>query len=149
PLHRATAGAKLAGLAVAAVLVAWLPTPALVGAAVSAAALGFAVARIPVRVVLGQLAPFAWIAAPLLAFHWATTGLGHAVVLVGRLLVLVMLAALVTVTTRLLVMLETFERLLRPLARLGVRPERVALVLALAVRCVPLVTEVYRQCREA
>lgn len=149
PLHRTTAGVKLAGLAVAAVIVTRLPTPELVGAATLVTALGFVVARIPARVVLGQLAPIAWIAVPLLAFHWATAGLEHAVVTVGRLLVLVMLAALVTLTTRLLVMMETFEHMLRPLTRLGVRPERIALLLALTVRCVPVVVEVYQQCREA
>jgi biotin transport system permease protein len=71
------------------------------------------------------------------------------VVVVGQLLVLVLLAALVTLTTRVLAMVATFEWVLSPLARVGVHADRVGLVLALTVRCVPLVAQTYQQAREA
>lgn len=146
-LHRAPAGAKLALLAVAAVLVLWSPV-ALAALAVLVVA-GFVVARVPWRVVWAQLAPVLWFALPLLAFQWVFAGPARAVVVVGQLLVLVLLAALVTLTTRVLAMVAAFEWVLSPLARAGVRPDRVGLVLALTVRCVPLVAQAYQQAREA
>jgi biotin transport system permease protein len=147
PLHRAPAGLKLALLAVAAVVALWSPV-ALAALGLLTVA-GFAVARMPWRVVWDQLVPVLWFAVPLLAFQWVFAGLSRAVVVVGQLVVLVLLAALVTLTTRVLAMVATFEWVLSPLARVGVRPDRVGLVLALTVRCVPLVAQAYQQARDA
>lgn len=146
-LHRAPAGLKLALLAAAAVLALW--SPVALGTLGGLAVAGFVVARVPWRVAWAQLVPVLWFAVPLLAFQWLLAGLSRAVVVVGQLLVLVLLAALVTLTTRVLAMVATFEWVLSPLARLGVRADRVGLVLALTVRCVPLVAQAYQQAREA
>lgn len=56
---------------------------------------------------------------------------------------------MVTLTTRVAGMPELFERLARPLRAFGVRPERVALVLALTIRSVPMALTAWRQAREA
>ncbi|HEY8458195.1 MAG TPA: energy-coupling factor transporter transmembrane protein EcfT [Actinopolymorphaceae bacterium] len=148
-LHRLPAVVKLTGLAVAGVVVLTLASPlAVAGAAVSTVVLTI-LARIPWRVALTQIRPVLWFALPLLAFQWFTAGWVRATVVVGQLLVVVALAALVTLTTRVSDMLEVFERGLRPLARLGVNPTRVGLVLALTVRCIPLVAQTYAEVREA
>jgi biotin transport system permease protein len=147
PLHRVPAGLKLALLAVAAVVALWSPV-ALAALGLLAVA-GFVVARVPLRVAWDQLVPVLWFAVPLLAFQWLFAGWSRAVVVVGQLLVLVLLAALVTLTTRVLAMVATFEWVLSPLARVGVHADRVGLVLALTVRCVPLVAQTYQQAREA
>jgi len=147
PLHRAPAGLKLALLAVAAVVALWSPV-ALAALGLLAVA-GFVVARVPWRVAWDQLVPVLWFAVPLLGFQWLFAGWSRAVVVVGQLVVLVLLAALITLTTRVLAMVATFEWVLSPLARVGVRPDRVGLVLALTVRCVPLVAQTYQQAREA
>lgn len=146
-LHRAPAGLKLSVLAVAAVVVLWSPIALAVSGGVVAA--GFVVAHVPGRMVWAQVAPVLWFAVPLLAFQWLLAGPWRAVVVVGQLVVLVSLAALVTLTTRVLAMVSAFEWVLSPLERIGVRPERVGLVLALTVRCVPLVAQAYQQAREA
>ncbi|MFD0777113.1 energy-coupling factor transporter transmembrane component T, partial [Streptomonospora algeriensis] len=67
----------------------------------------------------------------------------------GQLATAALLAAMVTATTRVSAMLELFERLLRPWARLGANPRRVALVLALTIRCIPLVASAWQTSREA
>ena len=56
----------------------------------------------------------------------------------GSLLLTVAIAALVTLTTRVTEMLDVCQRLLRPLRRFGVDPDRAGLVLALTIRCIPL-----------
>ncbi|MGW0231682.1 energy-coupling factor transporter transmembrane component T family protein [Actinopolymorpha singaporensis] len=148
-LHRAPAGAKLAGLAVAAVGVLRITTVPNLVLAFAVTLLAAGLARIPWRVGLAQLRPVLWFAVPLLAFQWLTAGPHRAVLVVGQLLLMVTLAALVTLTTRVSAMLDAFEAGLRPLRRVGVSPARVALVLALTVRCVPLVAQTFAETREA
>ena len=60
----------------------------------------------------------------------------------GSLLLTVAIAALVTLTTRVTEMLDVCQRLLRPLRRFGVDPDRVGLVLALTIRCIPLLVDI-------
>lgn len=148
-LHRLPAGVKLAALAVVAVGVLQISHLATLGIAVAATVVLTALAQVPWRVALAQVRPVCWFAVPLLVFQWATAGMDRALIVVGQLLVLVAVAALVTLTTRVSAMLDAVEAAARPLARLGVNPTRVALVLALAVRCVPLVTQSYAEAREA
>ncbi|WP_020573213.1 energy-coupling factor transporter transmembrane component T family protein [Actinopolymorpha alba] len=148
-LHRAPAGAKLAGLAVAAVVMLRISAVPAVGIAAAVTMVVTAAAGIPWRVVLRQVRPVLWFAGPLLAFQWVTAGWERGTIVVGQLILLVTLAALVTLTTRVSAMLDSFESVLRPFARIGVSPTRVALVLALTVRCVPMVAQTYAETREA
>lgn len=149
PLHRASAGAKLALLAAltSAVVVVRTPTAVVVAAAVVLA--GYGVARFGVGTAAAQVLPLRWVALLLVPFQWWTAGWRVAVVVVGTLVVCVAAAALVTLTTRVGEMLDTLERMLGPLRRVGVSPDRVALVLALAVRAVPVLVETYAQARDA
>jgi biotin transport system permease protein len=73
----------------------------------------------------------------------------QAAVVVGWLVVAVLAAGLVTVTTPLADLLDAVVAVTRPLRRVGVDPERVALVLALAVRSVPVVAGLARDVQEA
>ncbi len=139
-LHRAPAGLKLALLAVLVLGTVWLRTPAQAGIALLAVLLAFAAAGIPARVTFAQFRPLLWIVPFLAAFQMVVAGWERAATTVGGLLVTVGLAALVTVTTRVTAMLDLVGRLLRPLRRVGVDPDRVGLLLALTIRCVPLVS---------
>ncbi|MCA0406639.1 MAG: energy-coupling factor transporter transmembrane protein EcfT, partial [Proteobacteria bacterium] len=70
--------------------------------------------------------------------------------LVGaRLVALLLLAGLITLTTRTQDMIATLERMVRPLARIGVNPARTALALSLAVRFVPIMARITSEVREA
>ncbi|GAB3476338.1 CbiQ family ECF transporter T component [Nocardiopsis coralliicola] len=148
-LHRAPAGAKLAGLLAGITLLVAAGGPA-AGAATAAAALAaYPLCGLGLRRPLGILrAVLPFIA--LLALFQALAGDAAAALRMAALLSsAVLLAGLVTATTRVAAMLTLFERLCRPLAPLGADPRRVALVLALTVRAVPLVADVARSCREA
>lgn len=149
-LHRLPAAVKLVLLVLAIVAATVLVrTPAQVLATGVVAAGLFLVARIPLRVLLAQLRPVLWMLLIIGVFQAVTASLNSAVVVCGVLLLSVALAALVTLTTRVTDMLDTVTHALRPLHRVGVDPDRVGLMLALAIRCVPLLTGIVREVAEA
>ena len=103
-------------------------------------AIGFAVARIPVREIWRQLRPLRWLLLFIAIAQLVLAGPVVAVMVCGTLLISVAIAALVTLTTKVSDMLDACQRVLRPLGRLGVDPDRIALVLAMTIRCIPLLT---------
>lgn len=150
PVHRTPAGMKLLLLLVLITAAAvFVRTPVQLGAAALAAAGLFALARIPWRVVLEQLRPMVWMLAIIAVFQVLTTSPARALVVCGLLLLSVALAALVTLTTRVTDMLDAVTRVLGPLRRFGVDPDRIGLLLALAIRCVPLLATIVREVAEA
>ncbi|ASF08456.1 hypothetical protein NBRGN_098_01500 [Nocardia brasiliensis NBRC 14402] len=149
-LHRLPAGAKLL-LLIAAIVAATvlLRSPIQVGLAALAVAGLFALARIPWRVAVAQLRPVVWMLLIIAVFQVLITSPARAVVVCGVLLISVALAALVTLTTRVTDLLDTVTRALGPLRRIGVDPERIGLLLALAIRCVPLLAGIVHEVAEA
>lgn len=148
-LHRARAWQKLVVLVVVGTTSLLLDEPWQVGVGLAVVALGYAVARIPVRTALAQLRPLVWIAAAAAIFHVLANGWERAVVVLGVISLLVLLAALVTLTTRTTDLVDALVAACRPLRPLGVAPERIGLVLALGVRCVPVVVGLAGEVREA
>ncbi|MCZ4585447.1 energy-coupling factor transporter transmembrane protein EcfT [Rhodococcus opacus] len=149
-LHRMPAGLKLL-LLIASILTAtvFVRTPLEVGVVVLAVGLLFAVAAIPWRVAVAQLRPVVWMLLIIAVFQVLITSPARAVVVCGVLLISVALAALVTLTTRVTDMLDTVSRALGPLRRFGVDPDRIGLLLALAIRCIPLLTGIVQEVAQA
>lgn len=149
PLHRAPAAAKLLALLVGmtALLVARSPLAVAVGAAVTA--LGVLVSGVSVATAWAQLWPMRWFVLLLVPLQWWSGGWRSVAVVVGTLVVSVLAAALITLTTRVSALLDVMEQAARPLRRVGVDPERVALVLALTIRAVPVLTATFEQVRDA
>ncbi|TKV61819.1 energy-coupling factor transporter transmembrane protein EcfT [Nakamurella flava] len=141
PLHRAPAGLKLFGLLVVVTVIVLLQSPWQLAVAAVLVAAGFAVARIPARVAVAQLWPMRWLLLVTAVFQVVFTGPERAVMVCGTLLLTVAAAALVTLTTRVTAMLDLCRRLLHPLRR-WVDADRVGLLLALTIRCVPLLATV-------
>ncbi|MCU1447057.1 CbiQ family ECF transporter T component [Cryobacterium sp.] len=152
-LHRAPALLKLGLLGVLMILVGLVADPlVLAGELVLVVAL-YAVAGIPPTAAWPQIGPVLWIlvfAVPVQvlvaggsAAGWTTAGL-----MAGRLLVAVALAALFTLTTTVTAVLEAFQVLLRPFRR-WVDADRVGLLVALTIRCIPLVAEIVREVLDA
>ncbi|KAA8881962.1 energy-coupling factor transporter transmembrane protein EcfT [Nocardia colli] len=149
-LHRMPAGAKLLlliGSIVAATV--FVRNPIEVGVVGVLVAGLFALARIPVEVAVAQLRPMVWMLLIIAVFQVLITSPARAVVVCGVLLISVALAALVTLTTRVTDLLDTVTRALGPLRRFGVDPDRVGLLLALAIRCVPLLAGIVHDVAEA
>ncbi|MEV0358179.1 energy-coupling factor transporter transmembrane protein EcfT [Nocardia sp. NPDC050697] len=150
PLHRLPAGVKLVLLLVSIVAAAVLVrTPVRVAVAAAVVAVLYAMARIPVRVALAQLRPVLWVLLLIAVFQVLTTSPARAVVVCGVLLISVALAALVTLTTRVSAVLDAVTGGLAPLRRAGVDTERLGLLLALAIRCVPLLAGIVHDVAEA
>ncbi|WP_067855154.1 energy-coupling factor transporter transmembrane component T family protein [Nocardia shimofusensis] len=149
-VHRLPAGVKLLLLfaSIAAVTVA-VREPLAVAIAGGVVAALFALAGIGWRLALAQLRPIVWMLAVIAIFQVLLTSPQRAVVVCGVLLLSVALAALVTLTTRIGDMLDAVTRALGPLRRFGVDPDRIGLLLALAIRCVPLLTDIVREVAEA
>jgi biotin transport system permease protein len=66
-----------------------------------------------------------------------------------RFTILVALAVLITLTTRISDMVDALERALRPLRVLGVNPAKISLMISLAIRFVPLLADLVREIQEA
>ena len=98
---------------------------------------------------LRQARPLVWILGAVAVFHVLATGWERAAGVVGVLLALVLLAALVTLTTRTADLVEVLVAWLRPLRLLRVDPERIGLLLALAIRSVPVVVGLAQEVRDA
>ena len=60
-----------------------------------------------------------------------------------------LLAALVTLTTRTTALVDVVVTTARPLRRIGVDPDRVGLIVALGIRCVPVVLSLAAEVRDA
>lgn len=148
-LHRSRPGAKLAALLLAGLGAVFVDRPWQVGVVLAVVAALYAVAGLSVRVLLRQARPLLWMFALIGLFHVLVNGWERAVVVVGVLLGLVLLAGLVTLTTRTEDLLETLLWLVRPLRHVGVDPERVGLLVALSLRSVPVVVGIAEEVRDA
>jgi len=149
PLHRWPAGAKLAGLFVAGISVFMISDPRWLVVMLAVVVGLFVVGQVPVREALRQLRPAAILIAIIFLVHGAFTSweLGFLVVL--RFAILLLLAVLLTFTTRVSDMIDTLERALAPFTPLGVNPAKVSLTLSLALRFIPLLFDRFGEIREA
>lgn len=149
-LHRAPAGAKLIGFGASALALSlFADDPWSIGAALAVVCGLYVVARYPLRVLAAELWRLRWIVlvlavalsvfvSPLAA--WITT---------GRVAALLLLASLLTLTTRMSDLLDVLKRVLHPLSRHGVDADAVAMSLSLTVTMVPVTADFARRVREA
>jgi biotin transport system permease protein len=150
PVHRVPAGAKLLALAVLAVVLFAVPTVPMAGAGlVAVLVVGLGAARLPVASLTRQARTVLWWLVGLFVFHALFSDLSTAAVTVLRLLALVLAAAVVTATTRVTEMVAVIERICSPLRLFGVRPARIGLVIAMALRFIPVLAERADRIREA
>ena len=148
-LHRSGAGLKLLGLLIfSTLLVAWRsPVTVLVCFAVVVGL--YSIGGFGVRTLASQVWPLRWIVLLLFPFQWWTAGWQAAVGIVGTLVLAVVGAALISLTTRVTELLDVIDRLLQPARAIGVDPDRVALLLALTIRAVPVIAGTLHEARDA
>ncbi|ADZ69030.1 energy-coupling factor transporter transmembrane component T family protein [Polymorphum gilvum] len=147
--HRLPPRLKLVGLAAAGMALLPASDP-LVLAALLAGVLGLYGAL--GRDGLAQVAavrPLALVLAVILALHWIGGSLTDGVVAVLRLLVMVLLANFVSVTTRMDDMLDAVAPLFAPMRLIGLSPRKPALAVTLVLRFVPVLLAVFAGLREA
>lgn len=149
-LHRAPAGLKLVVLAFSALLLSLIPqTAASIGVVLLLVCALYLVAGFRVREIGTELWRIRWLVvvlgaalavffSPLVA--WVST---------GRVIALLLLASLLTLTTRMAALLETLHRVLRPVRRLGVDADAVAMTLSLTITMIPVVAAFADHVRDA
>ena len=149
-LHRLSAGWKIFLVCVLIVAVSvlvrasWHVLPA-IGVTVALYVIG----RIPPRVAWDQVRPVLPMLLAILVLQWIVADLDSALRVTGSLLVPVAVAGLVALTTRVSDMLDAVTRAAQPLRHVGVSPDRVALVLVLTIRAIPLLARQLSQVTEA
>ncbi len=149
PVHAVPAGAKMLGLLAAGTGLLLFPSLPTLSCALMATLGLYALARLRPREVVPVLRLSAFVLVPLFVLHALLSGWGPALEAVLRLAVLLLLATLVSLTTRASDMLDAMERALRPLARFGLNPARLGLLLSLTLRFIPLLATWLREIQEA
>ncbi|MEV6769949.1 energy-coupling factor transporter transmembrane protein EcfT [Nocardia sp. NPDC051030] len=139
PVHTVPAGAKLLVLAVTGTALFFVPSILWLAVALALVLGLYALARIPWRTTARQVLALIPVLALIMFAQILFTDRETALLVGERLLTLVLLANLVTLTTRTTAMIETIERALTPLKPLGVRPDRVGLLIAMTIRFIPVI----------
>ncbi|WP_288588479.1 energy-coupling factor transporter transmembrane protein EcfT [uncultured Methylobacterium sp.] len=148
-LHRAPAGLKLLGLLGASTALFLVPSLPAAGTGLVAALLLYASAGLGWRITAGQLRPMAWLLVVLFLVQLALEGWLSGLLVVVRLAALLLLASLVTLTTRSSDLIAALERALGTLRWTGLNPAKVSLAIALALRFIPVLADITAEVREA
>lgn len=130
-------------------------------------ALAVAAARIPLTLLLKNLRPFIWLFAITWLLHlfwtpgrilWVLPGTAVSItregvalgaIYVARLALLIVYAALLTLTTSPIELTDALERISRPLQRWGVPTHELSLMLTLSLRFIPTLLEEAQRIRNA
>lgn len=149
PIHGLRPGIKIIFLVAVGTLIFAIPSTALAGAALLLTLLLYKVSAISMGAGLQQLKPAIPIlivifVAQALIDHWTTS-----ILVTVRLSALLLLASLVTLTTRTSDMIDSLEQGLEWLRFLGVNPAKVSLTISLALRFIPVLATITNDVREA
>ncbi|NMO53894.1 energy-coupling factor transporter transmembrane protein EcfT [Actinoplanes sp. TBRC 11911] len=149
-LHRLPAGPKLLVVMVLALAISLAPAnPWVLASAVVVVAGCYLSAGMGVREIGLQVYRLRWLMLFILAAQiFFLPGLTVAANIV-RVVTVILLANLVTLTTRTEAIIDAIERTLTPLRRIGVNPGRVALMLSLTITTIPVIAGFAAQIREA
>ena len=148
-VHRLPAGAKLVVLCVASVALFAVSGIAVHAGEFLVVAAAFRLARLPWRDTIHQLRPALIFLVPIFLFHVFVTDWVLGLETVLRIVVLLLLAVLVTLTTRLSDMIDVIERAARPLRHAGINPSKVGMMLSMVIRFIPLMMKEAREILEA
>ncbi len=149
PLHRAPLTARIVGLGLFGLAVVVLRGPWASLAGLGVAGLAAAVAALPLRSTLRGLRAVLLTAAVVLAYQTWQRGAAVGVEVSGDLVALVLAGTVVTATTPSDVLLDGLTRAVRPLRRIGLPPEGFGLAVALMLRTVPAIGDLFGEVRDA
>ncbi|MFZ4896074.1 energy-coupling factor transporter transmembrane component T family protein [Plantibacter sp. Mn2098] len=149
-LHRMPAGPKVLAVMLVVFLVSVLPQAgwALAGAA-TLAVVGYLIAGLGFGELWRQVLVVRWVIVIMLAGQVIFLPFTLALTNTGRVVAVVLIAALITLTTRTVDLLDAVERGLGPLRRFGVDPARIGLVLAITITAIPVIAGFASTIREA
>lgn len=146
---RSWATTKLLALVIGSVVAYVVTSPLLLIVGATAVVLLAFRGGVSAQHLLRELRPVLWLTLAIVLVQGLLVDWLEASVVGLRLLVLVIAATTITLTTRVSDLLAVLERVCRPLAWVGIDPSRVGLVLAMTIRFVPLLGDLVAQIREA
>jgi len=149
PIHALPAYIKLIGMAIAGISVFFVSNIVILVAMIGGVIILVGIARLPKRLVWAQLRALVWVFVGILILHALLTHWLVGVVLVLRFTMLLLLATLVTLTTKVSDMVDAIERGLMPLKRFGIRPAQISLMISMAIRLIPMLVEQIRDVQDA
>ena len=148
-LHRTSPGPKMLALMVGATALFLNQSLVVTVAALVAVLSLYLVAQLTLKQAWQQVRPLLWIFALFFAIQWWFSGIALAAYVVLRLATLILLASLVTLTTRSSDMIDTMTWALGFLKPLGANPAKVGLAISLALRFIPVLAQITQEVREA
>ncbi|MGB9033740.1 MAG: energy-coupling factor transporter transmembrane component T [Paeniglutamicibacter sp.] len=154
-LHRMPAGPKLLLVLSVVLAVSLLPSHWFsAGLAAAAGVLGYALAGLGpglhgIRELGRQVFAIRWVIVVTLASQLVFMGPEPALANAARVGAAIVLAALLALTTRVTELLDAIETGLRPLARLGLDPQRIALLLTVTISTIPVLGRRASEVRDA
>lgn len=149
-LHRAPAGLKLAVLAVGALALSLYPHDAVSVAVSLALVLAlYAVSGLPFRTPFLEIWRLRWIILVLTTALVIFVSPLAAWISTGRVVAVLLLAILLTLTTRMSDLLAALHRLLQPFRRFGLDPDAAALTISLTITTIPVIAGFAERVREA
>jgi biotin transport system permease protein len=150
PLHRMPTGPKLVVFSAVALVLSLLPAAAwTIMTAYAVVAVAYFLSQVGVREFGRQLFAIRWVVVIMLVPQLIFLTPLAAVTITSRVLAVILLAALVTLTTRVPDLLDATERALGPLRRFGVDPNTIGLLLALTITAIPVIRGFASTIREA
>ncbi|MFY0662658.1 MAG: energy-coupling factor transporter transmembrane protein EcfT [Shimia sp.] len=148
-LHRLPPAAKMLAMLLGATLLFLNESlPITVAATLGILAL-YPIAQLTLKQAFAQIRPLLIIFVLFFAVQWYFSGIELATYVVLRLAALILLASLVTLTTKSSDMIDTMTRGLGYLQPIGVNPAKVSLAISLALRFIPVLAQITREVREA
>ena len=148
-IHKTPPGLKLVIMAVLGTLLFVYPNTVFAAITLAVVVVLYPLARISFKVMLAQLKPIFIILILLFAVQWLMVGWQSGLLVVLRLCALMLVASLITLTTRSSDMIDALERRLTWLYYLGINPAKISLALSLALRFIPVLAAITQEVREA
>lgn len=149
PIHALAAQPKLLILAITSIVVLRSSNPIVLAVLLGLTSLLPILSQLPLSSVWVQLRP---IIPLLLAVALIPTLLGDwlaGVIALLRFLILILLATIVTLTTRMSDMMAAIEQALQPGKRIGINPAHISLMLSLSLRLIPMLLNQFYEIQEA
>ncbi|WP_412552472.1 energy-coupling factor transporter transmembrane component T family protein [Shimia sp. MIT1388] len=148
-LHRLPPAAKMLAMLIGATLLFLNESLPITFAATLGILALYPIAQLTLKQAFAQIRPLLIIFVLFFAVQWYFSGIELATYVVLRLAALILLASLVTLTTKSSDMIDTMTRGLRYLQPIGVNPAKVSLAISLALRFIPVLAQITREVREA
>lgn len=148
-IHALAARTKILVLAITGIVVFLLPNPIALLLLLVLTSLLPMMAQLPVRSVWAQLRPVLPLLIAVLLIQGLLGDWTTGILALLRFTILILLATIVTLTTRVSDLVEAIEQALQPGQRIGINPAQISLMLALSIRLIPILLNQFHQIQEA